>query len=89
MRTIADYSASDHCFRKWFIGQFNVGIGFIVLKQNVVMRTMFLDEIRFENQRFHFVVNDDELKIDNSFYQSTRFRVEISRRLKILSNPTS
>ena len=45
---------------------------------------MFLDEIRFQNKRLDFVINDDKFKIGDAFDEFARFRFHIARRLEIL-----
>jgi hypothetical protein len=46
----------------------------------------FFDEIRFQNQRFDFVVNDDKLKIGNASDQLARFAVVPAIRLEVGTN---
>ncbi len=44
---------------------------------------MFFDEIRFQDESFDFVVNDDELQIGDAFDEFTSLSVVSAIRLKI------
>jgi hypothetical protein len=46
---------------------------------------VFLDQVRFEHEGFDLVVDDDEFKVGDRADESSRLRILVTARLKILS----
>ncbi len=65
---------------------FQMRILLVVFEQNVETRFVFLDEIRFEDESFDFVVHDDKFQIADAFHQFARLRVVSAVRLEIRAN---
>ena len=44
-------------------GNLDIGIGFIIPQRNIVLRMQFLDQVAFQNQRFHFSTSHGNVQI--------------------------
>src|SRR5262249_9449517 len=76
-RSVFLQAPRDHDFRKRLVDrELQVRVRLIVLKFDVVTRLVLLDERCFENQRFDFVVGDDELEIRDLADERVGFSVE-------------
>ena len=68
-------------------GDFDIGVGLVIPEQNIVLGTVFFDEIAFQNQGFHFAARRNIFKLLNLGNHGPHFRVHMARGLKILAYP--
>src|SRR5262249_19714325 len=78
--------AGDHCSRSLFAGYFYVWILFVVLQKDIENRLMFLDKVRFQGERFNFIVGDDQIYIVYSGYQISGSEHHRAIGMKILAH---
>ena len=62
---------------------FDVGVGFVILEQNVVARAVLLDQIHLKEQRLKLTLRHDDLKISNVTDQASRLRTQATGCAKV------
>src|ERR1700761_3868617 len=62
---VAHHAREDHA-RKRFVRHFEIWIALVVTQPHVKRGLMPLDEVRFENERFDFVGDDDRSHVDDA-----------------------
>ena len=75
----------DNQARIALIGDFDKGIGLVVLEHNIVFRLIFLNQVDFQKEGLNIRLSDDKLKIHNLRYQ--RFRLGIVAPSEIGPHP--
>ena len=85
---VSHHSREDHP-RKRLVGHLQVWVAFVVAKTDVEGGLMALDQIRFENQRFDFVGNDDRSNVDDSLRHRRDPNVMHGALLKIRTHAIS
>jgi hypothetical protein len=58
----------------------------VILEHHVVLGLVPLDEVGFQDERFFFVVSDDDFKITDARDEFLRLCIHIARALKILAH---
>ena len=64
-------------------GEFNVRVGFVIPKHDVELRTVLLDEIVFERERFSFVADENGFEVGDFAGKRAGFCVDPARFEKI------
>jgi hypothetical protein len=65
--------------------QLDVRICFVVSEQDIKLWLMLLNEIVFQRQRFHLIVDHDELKARDFSTQVVKLEIDVSRILEVAS----
>ncbi len=71
-RAIVLHHAREHHAREGLVRHLQVRVPFVVAQTNVERRLMPLDQIRFENERFDFIRDDDRSHVDDPLYHRLR-----------------
>ena len=64
----------------------HIGIAFVVLEQNVVLRLVLLYHRVFEHERFKLAVRDDDIEVVDMADQLTRLGVQPFGRLEVVGH---
>ena len=81
---VANDLSCDDNFGKRFVGEFEVGIRFVVLEKDVKPGLVLFYKVRFQYEGLDLVINHDKLKIGDDLDQLLCLRVLVTARLKVL-----
>lgn len=66
-----------------------MGVGFVVLKENVKPGLVLFDQVRLEHEGLNLIIYNNKLKIGDHPHELPRLRVVIAARVKIAADPVT